>query len=111
MLDKSKPSLMHSKIRSTQIKIIYLTYIDFKNAFNSIDHPRLLATMDDLEYPLDAIELIGNIYIKSSTSFRGTHFTTTPPIQISRGIIHEDTLSPYLFIILLEPLLRWLQKD
>ena len=40
---------------------IYLTYIDFRNAFGSIDHARLLALMEDLGYPLDAIEIVGNI--------------------------------------------------
>ena len=57
---------------------IYLTYIDFNNAFGSIDHARLLALMEDLGYPLDAIEIVGNIYKNSSTSFRGSHFGTTP---------------------------------
>ena len=92
-------------------KDIYITYIDFKNAFGSIDHARLLALMEDLGYPTDAIEIIGNIYKDSTTSFTGSHFGTTPPINISRGTIQGDTLSPYLFIIFLEPLLRWLEKD
>jgi hypothetical protein len=48
---------------------IYLLYIDFKNAFGSIDHARLLAIMTDLGYPKDAIHLVGNIYSQSTTSF------------------------------------------
>ena len=32
-------------------KDIYLTYIDFRNVFGSIDHARLLALMEDLGYP------------------------------------------------------------
>ena len=67
--------------------------------------------MEDLGYPLDAIEIVGNIYNNSTTSFTGSHFGSTPPIEISRGTIQGDTLSPYLFIIFLEPLLRWLEKD
>ena len=90
---------------------IYLTYIDFRNAFGSIDQVRLLVLMEDLGYPLDAVEIVGNIYETSSTSFTGSHFGTTPPIKISRGTIQGDTLSPYLFIIFLKPLLRWLEKD
>ena len=35
-------------------KDIYLTYIDFKKAIGSIDHLVLLASMEDLGYPLDA---------------------------------------------------------
>ena len=92
-------------------KDIYITYIDFRNAFGSIDHARLLALMEDLGYPSDAIAIIGNIYKDSTTAFTGSHFGTTPPINISRGTIQRDTLSPYLFIIFLEPLLRWLEKD
>ena len=89
---------------------IYILYIDFKNAFGSIDHARLLAIMKDLGYPTDSINLIGNIYSQSSTIFTGEHFGKTLPIPIQRGTIQGDTLSPYFFIIFLEPLLRWLQQ-
>ena len=66
--------------------------------------------MKDLGYPNDAINLIGNIYSQSTTIFIGEHFGRTQPIPIQRGTIQGDTLSPYLFIIFLEPLLRWLQQ-
>jgi hypothetical protein len=89
---------------------IFILYIDFKNAFGSIDHARLLAIMKDLGYPQDAIKLVGNIYTQSTTVFVGEHFGKTQPIPIQRGTIQGDTLSPYLFIIFLEPLLRWLQQ-
>ena len=89
---------------------IYILYKDFKNAFGSIDHARLLAIMKDLGYPNDAIKLIGNIYSQSTTTFIGKHFGKTQLIPIQRGTIQGDTLSPYLFIIFLEPLLRWLQQ-
>jgi hypothetical protein len=89
---------------------IYLLYIDFKNAFSSIDHAQLLAIMADLGYPQDAINLIGNIYSNSSTMFSRSHFGKTKLVHIQRGTIQGDTLSPYLFIIFLEPLLRWLER-
>ena len=66
--------------------------------------------MKDLGYPSDSINLVGNIYSQSSTIFTGEHFGKTLLIPIQRGTIQGDTLSPYLFIIFLEPLLRWLQQ-
>jgi hypothetical protein len=89
---------------------IYLLYIEFKNAFGSLDHARLLAITKDLGYPEDAVTLIGNIYSNSNTIFTGEYFGKTKPIPIQRGTIQGDTLSPYLFLIFLEPLLRWLQR-
>lgn len=63
--------------------------------------------MEDLDFSQDAVEIVGNIYKK----FIGNHFNTTFPIEISHRIIQGDTLSPYIFIIFLEPLLRWLEND
>ena len=66
--------------------------------------------MKDLGYPNDAINLIRNIYSQSNTTFIGEQFGKTQPIPIQSRTIPEDTLSPYIFIIFLEPLLRWLQQ-
>ena len=66
--------------------------------------------MKDLGYPEDVIKLVGNIYSHSNTIFIGEHFGQTQKIPIQRRTIQGDTLSPYLFIIFLEPLLQWLQN-
>jgi hypothetical protein len=66
--------------------------------------------MADLGYPQDAINLIGNIYSNSSTIFFESYFGKTKPVHIQRGTIQGDTLSPYFFIIFLEPLPRWLER-
>ena len=66
--------------------------------------------MKDLGYPHDVVALVGNIYSQSTTTFIGVHFNKTQPIPIQRGTIQGDTLSPHLFIIFFEPLLRWLQR-
>ena len=61
---------------------IYLLYIDFKNAFGSFCHARLLGITKDLGYPEDAVTLIGNIYSNSNTIFTGEHFGKTKPIPL-----------------------------
>ena len=66
--------------------------------------------MKYLGYPQDVVALVGNIYSQSTTTFTRYYFDKTQPIPIERGTIQGDILSPYLFIIFLEPLLRWLQR-
>jgi hypothetical protein len=85
---------------------IYLLYIDFKNAFGSIDHAKLLTIMSDLSYPQDAVSLIGNINSNSTTIFTRSHFGQTKPIPIQLGTIQGDTLNPYFFKIFIEPLFK-----
>ena len=66
--------------------------------------------MKDLGYPEDVVKLFGNIYPQLSTTFTSEHFGQIQKIPIQRGTVQGGILSPYLFIIFLEPLLRWLQR-
>ena len=78
-----------------------LAYVDLKNTFGSIDHPWLLAIMEDIAYPKDVVELIGNIYRETTTSVFGSNYGTTSSLHIS----------PYHIVIFPEPLLRCLERD
>jgi hypothetical protein len=47
------------------------------------------------------------LYSASNTYYMTIHGNTTP-LRIYRGTLQGDTLSPFLFTIFMEPLLRWL---
>eukprot|EP00798_Chlamydomonas_sp_ICE-L_P014832 gene14832-biopygen23857 len=87
---------------------LFAAYFDFSSAFNMVDHDKLLQTMYDLGIPVDVIETVKGIY-NGATTHMYLNNTQGKPIQITRGTIQGDTLSPLLFIIFIEPLLRWLQ--
>lgn len=84
---------------------LYMLYIDFSSAFNTIDHDKLLQTMYDLGFPTDAVNVIANLYTNATTRIK-LPAGLTDPIDIDRGTIQGDTLSPLLFLIFIEPLLR-----
>ena len=65
--------------------------------------------MHDLRFPEVAIEVIAELYTDAITKIK-LYFAETGPIKIERGTIQGDTLSPLLFLIFIEPLLRWLQS-
>ena len=62
-----------------------------------------------LGIPQDAREVISSIYAHASTTIL-TPYGPTPAIPVTRGTLQGDTLSPLLFLLYLEPLLRWLHQ-
>ena len=86
---------------------INLTYVDFSSAFNTVPHSALLEIMRRKGFPEDAIAAVGAIYSESVTSAL-TPYGRTRPIPILRGTIQGDCLSPLLWNIFMDPLLRWL---
>jgi exonuclease III len=86
---------------------LYCMYVDFSNAFNMVDHDKLLCIMYDLGIPTDAIEVVKGIYDGNKTVIK-LPGGCSDPIVITRGTVQGDPLSPLLFILYIEPLLRWL---
>ena len=70
---------------------MYFLYIDFKNAFGSIDHTYVLAIMKDLGYPKNAIKLVGNIYLHLNTIFTGEYFGQIQSTNIKRNTNTQNT--------------------
>ena len=83
-------------------------YIDLSMAFNTVDHGRLLQIMELLGFPPQAAHVVASLYGSAATSIR-VPAGQTPSIPVRRGTVQGDTLSPLLFLIFIEPLLRWLQ--
>ncbi|GAB4822871.1 hypothetical protein N2152v2_009917 [Parachlorella kessleri] len=86
---------------------VYLLFVDFSSAFNTINHDQLLQIMCNLGFTHDAVRVIRDLYTGAQTRIK-TPFGTSDPIDFERGTIQGDSLSPFLFLICIEPLLRWL---
>ncbi len=86
---------------------IYTAYSDFKGAFGGMDHRILFQTMREYGFPESYVTTCEQLYSVSSTYYMTPH-GHTPTIRVHRGTLQGDTLSPFLFTILMEPLLRWL---
>src|SRR3569623_1773114 len=74
---------------------------------NTVDHDKLLQIMYDMGFPTDAIEIVKDVYTNAATTVVAPQGSTAP-IPVDRGTIQGDTLSPFLFLVFIEPLLRWL---
>jgi hypothetical protein len=82
-------------------------YADFKGAFNAADHRIMLKHMRQLGMPPTFVDTCEHLYGVSTTDYITPH-GPTPSIDINRGTLQGDTLSPFLFSLFLEHFLRWL---
>jgi hypothetical protein len=106
-LQRLRSALEDAKLTKSDIQVLY---VDFTDAFGSVDHARLHCIMESTGIPGDAVDMVKDLYQGASIVVK-TPKGDTPPIPIEgRGTIQGDTLSPLRFIIYIEPLLRWLQE-
>ena len=106
-LQRLRLALEDAKLTKSDIQVLY---VDFTDAFGSVDHARLHCIMESMGIPEDAVGIIKDLYQGASIVVKTPKGDTQPiPIE-GRGTIQGDTLSPLLFIIYMEPLLRWLQE-
>lgn len=84
----------HAAVHSPNI---YICYIDFRDAFNNLEHYALFDTMISLGFPPHYVQLCRNLYTHSSTSVNTSYGAVVGPIPIDNGTLQEDALSPFLF--------------
>ena len=86
-------------------------FIDFRNAFGSTEHKLIFDVLKMIgadSGPL--VELIKDIYTNSTFQIQyGKKLLT--PINRGRGVFQGDPLSPSLFLLAIDPILRWIHQD
>ncbi|VVC29027.1 Reverse transcriptase domain [Cinara cedri] len=91
--------------RDTNTIKIHLLFVDFKAAYDSINRDKLWEVMDQLGTPAKLTRLIKSCTYnsKSKISFGGE---SSEEFQVTTGLRQGDALSPALFNIALESVMR-----
>jgi hypothetical protein len=84
---------------------MYTAYSGFKGAFGGMDHRILFQLMKEYGFQDSYTATCKELYSASNTYYMTIHGNTVP-LSIFRGTLKGDTLSPFLCIIFMEPLLR-----
>ena len=87
---------------------LYILMIDFTAAFNTIDQDDMLAIMHSLGFPCDALAVVHAMYT-GATTIVALPAGKTAPIPVQRGTLQGNIMSPLLFNLYMNPLMRWLE--
>ena len=97
-------SVGSSKKREFQ-KNIYFYFIDYAKAFDWVDHNKLWEIVQDMGIPDHLICLLRKLYAGQETPLRTGH-GTTESFQIGKGVHQGCLLSPCLFNLYAEYIMR-----
>ena len=93
-----------NKIREVQ-KNIYFCFIDYAKVFDSVDHQKLWKILKEMGMPGHLSCLLRNLYAGQEAKFR-TGYGKTDWFQIGKGVCQGCILSPCLFNIYAEYIMR-----
>ena len=86
-------------------KNIYFCFIDYAKAFDCVDHNKLWKILKEMGIPDHLSCLLRNLYAGQEATVRTGH-GTTDWFQIGKGVCQGCILSPYLFNLYAEYIIR-----
>ena len=97
----------HARLKQRQVII---TLLDLKNAFGEIDHQVIMKVLEYHHFPAEIKSLVKEYYTNYKISI-GTDKFTTDPIPIEKGVLQGDCLSPLLFNLVVNALLKTIDSE
>ncbi|KAI8493041.1 hypothetical protein Bbelb_290450 [Branchiostoma belcheri] len=89
---------------------LWVTYIDFKKAFDCIDREMLFAVLRHYGIPKAVVDAISVLY-RDSKRVVMVDGHMSESFQVTTGVLQGDVLAPFLFIIVIDYLLRRATAD
>jgi len=85
--------------------VMHGDFVDFAKAFDSVDRERMFQILSAYGIPSKIINAIRCVY-DNSHSFVRTQEGDTASFPVQTGVLQGDTFAPFLFIIVLDYVLR-----
>lgn len=91
--------------RQEHRKPLVIAYVDFSAAFDSVDRSRMFDCLREAGVPLKVVNMIRLLYRDCKSRVR-VYNTESEPFPVKTGVKQGAILSPLLFIIVLDAVLR-----
>ena len=83
----------------------YIIFIDYSKAFDNVDNEKLVQTLLNMGFPPHLVVLIQSLYTDQNAKIRW-NASHTSPFNITKGVTQGCILSPHLFSIYTEQVMR-----
>ena len=101
--------LIVEKCKEFKVPVV-LCFIDYSKAFDCVQHEKLWDTMINMGFPILIIQLIKLLYQKQEGTVR-TNMGNTDLFRIGKGVRQGCILSPHLFNLYAEDIMREALED
>ena len=89
---------------------LYINYVDFRKAFDSVHRPSLWNIVTSYGIPIRFVSIFKDLYEGSSCCIQNSNGTSAP-FDVLSGVKQGCILSPFLFIIVMDFVLRRSLED
>jgi hypothetical protein len=96
--------LLENMEKATE-ETLFVLFIDFKKAFDSITWPSISAVLKAYSVPDILVTAIMSLYYGANAKVC-TSDGISDPFDLSIGVLQGDTLAPYLFILVMDFIMR-----
>ena len=79
----------------------FMVLVDLKNAFGSVPHERIVWALEHFGLPSWVGKYVGDLYARTFTAITCKSWSTKL-LQLQRGVLQGDTLSPILFLLVMQ---------
>ena len=103
-------ALINKVINSSNDHKLCTSWIDIQKAYDSVPHSYILQCLEKIRAPDNIIKFVERMLINQKTTLIMNR-DEVGRVQINKGLLQGDSLSPLLFVIAMEPLSRCLNKN
>ena len=89
---------------------LFTCFVDYTKALDSVEHQQLWTVMREMGFPKRIVSLIEALYSEQQSAVR-TDSGTTDWFSVSKGVRHGCIVSPQLFSVYTESIMREVEEE